>query len=65
MDIDKIATGEVWFGLRAMDVALADDLQTSDEYLVTSSQQADVFEVAYVLEEEASSETWLCGRGER
>lgn len=49
VDIDKIATGEVWFGLRAKDVALVDDLQTSDEYLVSRSQQADLFEVAYVL----------------
>jgi serine protease SohB len=49
VDIDKIATGEVWFGLRAMDVALVDDLQTSDEYLVSRAEQADVFEVAYVL----------------
>jgi len=49
VDIDKIATGEVWFGLRAQDVALVDDLQTSDEYLVSRSKQAEVFEVAYVL----------------
>ena len=49
VDIDKVATGEVWYGLRAVDVALADDLQTSDEYLVTRSQEADVFEVVYVL----------------
>jgi len=49
VDIAKVATGEVWFGLRAMDVALADDLQTSDEYLVSRAQQADLFEVTYVL----------------
>ena len=49
VDIAKIATGEVWFGLRALDLKLADELQTSDEYLVCRAQQADVFEVAYVL----------------
>lgn len=49
VDIAKIATGEVWFGLRALDLKLADELQTSDEYLVRRAQQADVFEVAYVL----------------
>ena len=32
VDIEKIATGEVWYGLRAVDVALVDELQTSDEY---------------------------------
>ena len=49
VDIAKIATGEVWFGLRALDLNLADELQTSDEYLFERSRQADVFEVAYVL----------------
>ncbi len=49
VDIAKVATGEVWFGRRAKDVALVDDLQTSDEYLVDRSKQAELFEVAYVL----------------
>ena len=49
VDIEKIATGEVWYGLRAVDVALVDELQTSDEYLVTRAETADVYEVAYVL----------------
>jgi serine protease SohB len=42
LDIDMIATGEVWFGIRALEVALVDDLQTSDEYLVDRAQEADV-----------------------
>ena len=33
LDIDKIATGEIWYGSRAKDLALIDDIQTSDEYL--------------------------------
>ncbi len=49
VDIAKVATGEVWFGRRAKDVALIDDLQTSDEYLVDRSKEADLYEVAYVL----------------
>ena len=49
LDIDKIATGEIWFGSRAKDMALIDDIQTSDEYLVSRIEEADVFEVAYVF----------------
>ena len=49
VDIDKIATGEVWLGTRALDVALVDELQTSDEYLVARAELADVYEIAFVL----------------
>lgn len=49
LDIDKIATGEIWFGSRAKDMELIDDIQTSDEYLVSRIEEADVFEVAYVF----------------
>ena len=49
LDIDLIATGEVWFGIRALEVALVDDLQTSDEYLVDRAQEADVYEIAFVV----------------
>ena len=49
LDIDLIATGEVWFGTRALAVALVDDLQTSDEYLVARAQEADVYEITFVV----------------
>ena len=49
VDIEKIATGEIWFGSRAKDMALIDDIQTSDEYLVSRIEEADVFEVTYVF----------------
>ena len=48
LDIEKIATGETWYGSQALEMAMVDDVQTSDEYLVTRIQEADVYEVAYV-----------------
>ena len=45
LDIDEVATGEVWFGSEALDKALADELKTSDEYISQRIRQADVFEV--------------------
>ncbi|WP_315983159.1 protease SohB [Aliamphritea spongicola] len=47
VDLEKVATGEVWFGRRSLDVNLIDELQTSDEYLIAACQDADVFTVRY------------------
>ena len=47
LDLDKVATGEHWFGLRALELGLVDELKTSDEYLVERSDQAEVFEVRW------------------
>ncbi|MDH3217922.1 MAG: protease SohB [Gammaproteobacteria bacterium] len=48
LDIGRVATGESWFGQRALDLALVDELMTSDEYITRACAQADVFEVRYV-----------------
>ena len=47
LNIDEVATGEVWFGSEALDRALADELKTSDEYISQRVRQADVFEVHF------------------
>ena len=47
VDIDAIATGEHWFGRRALDKALVDSLQTSDDYLVKKAQVSDIYEVSF------------------
>jgi serine protease SohB len=47
VDIDKISTGEIWLGTRAKEMALVDELMTSDEYLVGLSSDADIYEVKY------------------
>lgn len=43
VDIEKVANGDIWFGTRAKEVALADELMTSDEYLCDACNRADVF----------------------
>ncbi|WP_188151286.1 protease SohB [Teredinibacter waterburyi] len=48
VDIDAVATGEIWFGSRALAQKLVDDIQTSDQYLLDRCEEADVFEVEYV-----------------
>lgn len=47
IDIEKVATGEIWLGRRALDVKLVDELKTSDEYIVEACENADVYEIRF------------------
>lgn len=47
VDIEKIATGEIWYGLRALDQQLIDSLQTSDDYLLKKLDGSELYEVSY------------------
>ena len=48
VDIQQVATGEHWYGKRALDLGLVDKLMTSDEYLLAASKVADIFAVRFV-----------------
>ena len=48
LDLETVSTGEAWYGQRALERALVDELITSDEYLVRACNDADVFEVSWV-----------------
>lgn len=47
LNIAEVATGEIWFGQRAIDRSLVDELMTSDEYIVNACADADVYAVKY------------------
>jgi serine protease SohB len=47
VDIGSVATGEHWYGRRALEVALCDELRTSDDYLLEASQEAELYELVY------------------
>ncbi len=47
VDIETVATGEIWFGQRAQDQKLVDEIATSDEYLTRLYKDVDIFEVKY------------------
>ena len=36
LDLDRVATGEHWYGSQALDLGLVDKLQTSDDYICAS-----------------------------
>ena len=46
LDVNKVATGEVWQGIEAIDVGLVDKIQTSDSYLIEQNKKFDIFEVS-------------------
>lgn len=49
VDINSLATGEHWYGTRAKELRLVDDLITSDDYLLNAANKADLFEVTYTF----------------
>lgn len=47
LDMDQIATGEAWYGKRALELNLIDGLITSDEYLMALCDERDVYEIQW------------------
>ncbi|MEO9959041.1 MAG: hypothetical protein ABJF07_01990, partial [Nisaea sp.] len=39
--------GDIWFGSRALEVKLVDEIKTSDEYLIEACDKADVISVGF------------------
>ncbi len=47
LNVDKVATGEHWYGTQALKLGLIDEIQTSDDYIIEAAKETDVFEVTY------------------
>jgi serine protease SohB len=50
VDLATVATGEYWYGTRALELNLVDELATSDEYLLAARERAEVYEVGYPVQ---------------
>ena len=48
VDTEIVATGETWQGEDAVKVGLVDSLETSDNYLVSLSKGAKLFEIEFL-----------------
>lgn len=46
LDLSQVATGEYWFGQRALHFGLIDKIMSSDEYLFAQRNQAQILEVS-------------------
>jgi serine protease SohB len=47
LDVDRVATGEYWHGEQALALGLVDALQTSDDYLLSARDDAELFKLRY------------------
>lgn len=47
LDMTAVANGDIWFGRRALEVKLIDEIKTSDEFLIDACDRADVISVSY------------------
>ena len=47
LDIGSVATGEHWFGIQALERKLVDELRTSDDYLLTRADKAELYSLHY------------------
>ena len=43
LNIEEVATGEYWYGTKALELNLIDAIQTSDDYILQRRQSAELF----------------------
>ena len=63
VDIDKVATGEIWYGQKAVEKGLVDELQTSDALVQGYLADWDVFEVKFVHKKNWQEKLGLAAEG--
>ena len=49
LDIDKVATGEHWYGNQAIGLGLVDEITTSDDYLLKQLEENEIFHFKYTV----------------
>lgn len=54
LDVSKVATGEYWFGIRAKELNLVDEIATSDAYILQLEGKYSIFRVAYEAKKKLS-----------
>jgi serine protease SohB len=47
IELDRVATGEHWYGTRALELGLIDELGTSDDLLREAAADADLFRITW------------------
>ena len=51
LDLEKVATGEHWYGTRALTLGLADEIGTSDEVLSDRVAERDLYSLSYKIKQ--------------
>lgn len=47
VSVSEVATGETWYGQQALEHNLVDEIQTSDEYLMSKRGDCDIYKVSF------------------
>ena len=47
VDVESVATGEHWHGVRALELKLVDEIKTSDDVLLEAAKDHDLYQIAY------------------
>jgi len=63
LDVDRIATGEHWYGIRGKELGLVDELMTSDEYLVKRNADAEIYEIHWEIKRKLAERLGLSAEG--
>jgi len=51
LDLEKVETGEHWYGTRALEMGLADEIKTSDELLSERAAERDLYALKYRIKQ--------------
>lgn len=51
LDLEKVATGEHWYGTRALELGLADSIKTSDELLSERARDRDLYSLSFKIKQ--------------
>ena len=51
LDLDKVTTGEHWYGTRAVEHGLADEISTSDELLANLAKNHELYRIAWKIKQ--------------
>lgn len=47
VDVERVATGEHWYGLRALELKLIDEIRTSDDFLLGAAKEREIYHLSY------------------
>lgn len=47
IDIDRVSTGEHWYGTRALELGLIDEIRTSDDFLSEAAAESDLYRLTF------------------
>ena len=47
VDVDNVATGEHWYGAKALELKLVDEIASSDDWLLEAAKDRELYQVTY------------------